>query len=44
MNEEFWNAIDKLVAESEIVIGRPIGSSHPRYPHINNLYGRFVEA
>ena len=34
MNEEFWNAIDKLVAESEIVIDRPTGSSHPRYPHI----------
>ncbi len=33
MNEEFWNAIDKLVAESEIVIDRPTGSSHPRYPH-----------
>ena len=34
MNEEFWQAIDKLVAESEIVIDRPIGSSHPRYPNV----------
>ena len=32
MNEEFWNAIDKLVKESEIVIDRPKGSVHPRYP------------
>ncbi len=34
MNEEFWTAIDKLVSESEIVIDRPVGSAHPRYPHI----------
>ncbi|MFT4006201.1 MAG: inorganic pyrophosphatase [Lacrimispora sp.] len=32
MNEEFWNAIDKLLKESEIVIDRPKGSVHPRYP------------
>lgn len=36
MNKEFWNAIDKLVRESEIVIDRPKGSVHPRYP--NFLY------
>lgn len=34
MDDEFWNAIDKLVAESEIVIDRPKGSSHPRYPNL----------
>lgn len=34
MNEEFWSALDKMVRESEIVIDRPKGSSHPRYPHI----------
>jgi len=34
MNEEFWHAIDKLVEESEIVIDRPVGSSHPRYPDV----------
>lgn len=34
MNEEFWTANDKLVGESEIVIDRPVGSAHPRYPHI----------
>ena len=31
MNKEFWDAIDKLVRESEIVIDRPKGSVHPRY-------------
>ena len=30
--DEFWIALDKLVAESEIIIDRPRGSSHPRYP------------
>lgn len=34
MNEEFWKAIEKIIGESEIVIDRPIGSAHPRYPHI----------
>ena len=28
----FWGALDRLVAESEIVIDRPKGSAHPRYP------------
>jgi inorganic pyrophosphatase len=32
MDNGFWSAIDKLVAESEIVIDRPKGSIHPRYP------------
>lgn len=32
--DEFWKAVDKLVAESEIIIDRPKGSCHPRYPHI----------
>ena len=31
-NEEFWNAIDELVNISEIVIDRPKGSAHPRFP------------
>ena len=31
-NDEFWNAIDKLVAESEIIIDRPKGTVHPKYP------------
>ena len=29
---EFWNAIDKLVSDSEIVIDRPKGARHPKYP------------
>jgi inorganic pyrophosphatase len=28
----FWSALDKLVAESKIVIDRPKGSRHPKYP------------
>ncbi len=28
----FWLALDQLVAASEIVIDRPKGSAHPRYP------------
>jgi inorganic pyrophosphatase len=31
-NDEFWNAIDELVAESEIIIDRPKGTVHPKYP------------
>lgn len=30
--KEFWDALDKLVSNSEIVIDRPKGSAHPRYP------------
>lgn len=33
-DEEFWQAIDKLAANSELVIDRPKGSHHPRYPEI----------
>lgn len=33
-NKEFWQAMDKLVSESELVIDRPKGSRHPRYPDI----------
>ena len=32
MNLDFWNALDELVAQSEIVIDRPKGSVHPRFP------------
>ena len=34
MNAEFWNALDQLLAKSRIVIDRPKGSAHPRYPHM----------
>jgi len=30
----FWQAIDQLVATSKIVIDRPKGSAHPRFPDI----------
>jgi hypothetical protein len=32
-SSNFWQAIDKLVAESEIIIDRPKDSAHPRYLH-----------
>ena len=31
-NEDFWRASDELVSNSEIVIDRPKGSAHPRFP------------
>ncbi len=31
-NEEFWKALDELVNKSEIVIDRPKGSKHPKFP------------
>lgn len=31
-NPDFWSAIDKLLESSEVVIDRPKGSAHPRYP------------
>ncbi len=32
VNDEFWNALDKLVDQSEIIIDRPKGTAHPKYP------------
>ena len=32
MNNEFWQAIDSLASSGRIVIDRPKGSSHPKYP------------
>ncbi len=31
-NEAFWNALDELVNKSTIVIDRPKGSAHPKFP------------
>lgn len=31
-DSEFWAALDKLVATSSVIIDRPKGSAHPRYP------------
>jgi inorganic pyrophosphatase len=33
-NSEFWLALEKLVSQSVVVIDRPRGSRHPRYPEI----------
>lgn len=30
-DQDFWLALDRLVAESELVIDRPKGSPHPKY-------------
>lgn len=32
-NDDFWNALDELVANSEIVIDRPKGTPHPKFPN-----------
>ena len=32
-SDGFWFALDTLVSKSEIVIDRPKGSVHPRYPN-----------
>jgi len=29
---DFWQALDLLIEEHELVIDRPKGSAHPRYP------------
>ena len=29
-NIEFWNALDELVNNSEIIIDRPKGTAHPK--------------
>ncbi len=31
-DEVFWKALDELVDNSEIIIDRPKGTSHPKYP------------
>ena len=31
---EFWRAMDRLIADSEIVIERVKGSRHPEHPQI----------
>ena len=32
-NEDFWKALDELISNSEIVIDRPRGSAHPKFPN-----------
>lgn len=31
-DKDFWNALDELVSNSKIVIDRPKGTHHPKYP------------
>ena len=31
-NKEFWDMLEELVSNSEIVIDRPKGTVHPKYP------------
>ncbi len=33
-NIEFWEALDNLVSNSEIVIDRPKGTAHPNFPDL----------
>ena len=33
-DKDFWEAVDVLVSSGEIVIDRPKGSVHPRFPNI----------
>lgn len=32
-NKDFWTALDNLVKQSKIVIDRPRGTAHPKYPN-----------
>ena len=34
MSSNFWNFLHELVVQSEIMVDRPKGSRHPRYPHV----------
>ena len=34
MSSVFWERLDALLAQSRIVIDRPRGSHHPRFPQI----------
>lgn len=34
MEKRFWLRLDELIKSSEIVIDRPKGSRHPRYPDL----------
>ena len=34
MNEAFWLAMEQLIGSSRVVIDRPKGSAHPRFPQV----------
>ena len=33
-SSDFWATLERLIADSQIVIDRPKGSAHPKYPHL----------
>ena len=33
-NNDFWRALDTLISSGKIIIDRPKGSTHPRFPGI----------
>ena len=37
-DSDFWRALDRLVAVCDVVIDRPSGSAHPRYPSLTYPY------
>ncbi len=47
-DNSFWEAIDTLVNQSEIIIDRPKGTVHPKYPNfiykspISRIFQRIV--
>lgn len=34
LNPEFWRALDELVGHSEIIVDRPKGTAHPKFPDL----------
>ena len=34
MNSEFWQRLETLLNEHELVVDRPKGTAHPRYPDL----------
>jgi len=34
MSADFWSFLDRLIVSSKVVVDRPRGSRHPRYPEL----------
>jgi inorganic pyrophosphatase len=34
MDGDFWTHLDRLIASARLVVDRPKGSAHPRYPSV----------
>jgi inorganic pyrophosphatase len=34
LNASFWTYLDELIRSTEVIIDRPRGSAHPRYPEL----------